>query len=528
VSLALASAATLPAQAESLFLVPYHAAEKPIVDAQGRKLIIIDFADDAHEKFPKDPPPGWDSNASFHRPQVVNLVNAHAKTHGYEPQGMTTWVGSSTTAYLTDAQIKRMREDKSLKLLTEDGSTQVFSALNPAAPWGNVVVGSETQSWGRVSMNGKTRLSQSTRTVYIIDTGVAWHDDLPSVTARVNVACGGGTNCNNIDPGFYPVVGCWAHATHVAGIIGGAANGATTKGMYAGVDMVSITALTAKGSPWSPCAFPPATTSGMGYALDYVYGAVINSGSQTVPIINISMNSGQFGFDTNGQAETNRAKFLQLSQPAQVWRYLPGVGYYLASYPGAFIAQSAGNDWENVCSNPSKAYRTSATALSTSLDGIMVVGAIHHTGEPVKGPAGLSAQYDRTFSDTYPAGLAKDFASNYGPCVDVWAPGNAIVSAWGTHTAQNGAGLPADGWFSTISSQVTPYAGNPVSGSSGWLFLSGTSMAAPHVAAAAAYVADYYGLTTPVAIEAKLREFFQSTGYLDAAGQPINIIQLSP
>ena len=53
-------------------------------------------------------------------------------------------------------------------------------------------------------------------------------------------------------------------------------------------------------------------------------------------------------------------------------------------------------------------------------------------------------------------------------------------------------------------------------------------MAAPHVAAAAAYVADYYGLTTPVAIEAKLREFFQSTGYLDAAGQSINIIQLSP
>ena len=82
VSLALASAAALPAQAESLFLVPYHAAEKPIVDAQGRKSIIIDFVDDAHEKFPKDPPPGWDSNASFHRPQVVNLVNAHAKTHG--------------------------------------------------------------------------------------------------------------------------------------------------------------------------------------------------------------------------------------------------------------------------------------------------------------------------------------------------------------------------------------------------------------------------------------------------------------
>ena len=131
------------------------------------------------------------------------------------------------------------------------------------------------------------------------------------------------------------------------------------------------------------------------------------------------MNSGQFGFDTNGRAETNRAKFLQLSQPAQVWRYLPGVGYYLASHPGAFIAQSAGNDWENVCSNPSKAYRTSATALSTSLDGIMVVGVIHHTGEPVKVrlvyPPSMTG---RSAIPTRPV-WQRTSASNYGPCVDV-------------------------------------------------------------------------------------------------------------
>ena len=75
-------------------------------------MIIIDFADDAHEKFPKDPPPGWDSNASFTARKWVNLVNAHAKTHGYEPQRHDDVGGSSTTAYLTDAQIKRMREDK--------------------------------------------------------------------------------------------------------------------------------------------------------------------------------------------------------------------------------------------------------------------------------------------------------------------------------------------------------------------------------------------------------------------------------
>ena len=52
-------------------------------------------------------------------------------------------------------------------------------------------------------------------------------------------------------------------------------------------------------------------------------------------------------------------------------------------------------------------------------------------------------------------------------------------------------------------------------------WLSGTSMAAPHVAAAAAYVADLYGLTTPAAIEQKLRDTWHALTTLDAAGQSV-------
>jgi hypothetical protein len=65
VSLTLASAAALPAQAESPFLVPYYVAQKPIIHAQGRKQVIIDFVDDAHINSPKDPPPGWDARVSI-------------------------------------------------------------------------------------------------------------------------------------------------------------------------------------------------------------------------------------------------------------------------------------------------------------------------------------------------------------------------------------------------------------------------------------------------------------------------------
>jgi subtilisin family serine protease len=50
----------------------------------------------------------------------------------------------------------------------------------------------------------------------------------------------------------------------------------------------------------------------------------------------------------------------------------------------------------------------------------------------------------------------------------------------------------------------------------GWLFLSGTSMAAPHIAGAAAYVADAFNLGTPAQIEQKLRSLFRPYDYLDA------------
>jgi subtilisin family serine protease len=70
------------------------------------------------------------------------------------------------------------------------------------------------------------------------------------------------------------------------------------------------------------------------------------------------------------------------------------------------------------------------------------------------------------------------------------------------------------------------YSGNGLNGTQGWTFLSGTSMAAPHVAGAAAYLADQFGLTTPAQIEQKVRQYFQNSGYTDRTGAPINYVQL--
>ena len=52
-------------------------------------------------------------------------------------------------------------------------------------------------------------------------------------------------------------------------------------------------------------------------------------------------------------------------------------------------------------------------------------------------------------------------------------------------------------------------------------------MAAPHVAAAAAYVADKYNLTSPGDIELKLRENAQwYLNKLDTALQPVKVVYL--
>ena len=169
----------------------------------------------------------------------------------------------------------------------------------------------------------------------------------------------------------YPVVGCWAHATHVVQELSVAQQTATTMGMYTwrghGVDH-SVDRH--KGSPWSPCAFLPATIAAWAMRGDYVYGAVI-SGSHCAPNIPfLREQSVNLASTQTARRETNRAKFLQLSQPAQgFWRYFTRRWLLPASIQ-ARSSRSGGND--RMFTQSIKAYRTSATALSTSLDGIMV------------------------------------------------------------------------------------------------------------------------------------------------------------
>ncbi len=93
---------------------------------------------------------------------------------------------------------------------------------------------------------------------------------------------------------------------------------------------------------------------------------------------------------------------------------------------GVFVAIAAGNDNANACNySPARAARTTTVAASTSTD-------------------------------------AKASYSNYGSCVELYAPGSSITSAW--HTSSTGTNT-----------------------------ISGTSMATPHVAGVAALYKATYG-----------------------------------
>ncbi len=550
----------------SIAVAPYLRSDRSIKDEQGRVEVIVDFLDDAHLSYPDRPLSREAQTARFtHVPQAVLLVEDFERVHGFQRTGMTSWVGNSVTAFLTVEQIERLLVEKAVKQIS-DNTTHTFSALPVwrSPDWGNSSVGNEWKSWGHQTVFGPGvthAAGSSSLVVYLIDSGVADHTDLNMhpVYPRVNVACGSTGDCDTVgtaaEQAQYSVVGCYAHATHVAGIIGAKENEAGTVGVYSGVTLRSVSVIKASapytegvGSPiggnvnskgWcanlslkdsqpppAPDVIYPPTSATIGFALDWIYNRILfdNVG---VGIVNMSINPGGVGYAKNSVGvftpEPNNPKMKKLATPA-----FYGLGQY---YSGAFIAQSAGNDAQNACRHcggtgtvydlcqcnqagceygGSQAFRPNATETTDPNDGIMVVGAHHHTGEAVTTTL--------PFSPSYPAVVSPEAAnaSNFGACVDAWAPGNAIVSSWGIQ--QN----TAVGAQTVVGSQ---YLGNVNQSTTGWLFLSGTSMAAPHIAGAAAFLADAFNLTTPAQIENKLRTYFLSYGN-DPASLPVNTVQI--
>jgi hypothetical protein len=226
-------------------LPSYHAASKPITDEVGNKLIIIDFVKTAQDGYPGKLTESFDPKKTRHHPRVLNLVQDYEARYGFKRAGMTSWVGASVSAFLNSQQIERLRSDTNVRLITEDEVQQLSAPFQPppASGWlpeWNGDEWKELRDWGHKAINGQTVLPGSQRKVYIIDSGVAVHDDLDSVSEHVS--CGETNSCTAAS-GYTTAVGCYAHATHVAGIVGATSdNGKNRMGIYAGVNMVSMAA----------------------------------------------------------------------------------------------------------------------------------------------------------------------------------------------------------------------------------------------------------------------------------------------
>jgi hypothetical protein len=355
-------------------IAPIHRAANPITDAQGRIETIVDFDFDPKSdiEFDHGVSPENERKWDKHQGKVINLLDHYEKKYGFTRSGMTSWAKVSATAFLAVDQIEKLSKDKRVLLLTEN--TRIDLSAPP--PWGNAYVGSEYRSWGFSATNGKVGYSSASgRTVYIIDSGVALHTDLPGVVSRVNMACGNSlTNCSNgSTTDAYPVVGCYPHATHVAGIIGAkGGNGLTSAGVYDAARMVSVAVGSATGTNVGKCN-TGITTGAVGYAIDFVYRQVLGAPpsylNNGVAIANISINSGSFGYASNGTAETNRAALLRLATPdPNLYSYSPSTGWKSTPYPGAFIAQSAETSLTmETTMIPPMAMREKISAASTKL-----------------------------------------------------------------------------------------------------------------------------------------------------------------
>lgn len=306
----------------------------------------------------------------------------------------------------------------------------VFSGHDDFSAWADISSGDgEVIPWGKqaIGANDTQDFSSSQNTLYMID-GVALVDNTVSPHSDVNLTLA------PVNNHFVPMANRWVmapgHANHVAGILGARIFTGGVRGVAPGIQVVNVI----RGQ----------TDAEVIAAIDWVIADTLQRG--IFGIANISSNSARWA---SGGA---------------IYPHLQRLSARV------FVVQSAGNDRVDAC--------TVAFGPATVNDGVFVVGGLDEN------------EQQAIWFDNTPSGYTSQPGSNWGACVEAWAPSQRVRSTWNTSA--------------TATMQ-----------------LSGTSMAAPHVAAMAARYGS--NATSPAQREAYVRSRLVATGTFDEVGAPIRI-----
>jgi Subtilase family/F5/8 type C domain len=370
----------------------------------------------------------FDDSRAWHRADARKMVRLLEGEYGFSATTMTSWIAPSLTAYLSEKQLAALDADPRVDTIE----------LVTASTNGHGNDFSSAPPWSDVLTSGEE-----------ISYGKVAMDMNDNVTPGTTVyMIDAGMDSNglahvDLDGGFLTTpgtgtsncVGAEVHAAAVASVLSAEhGNSAGIKGVNNAGPIISVS----KGC----------TSTDVHTAMDWAVGDMESKGINGV--INLSANSADY---IDG---TSVAQFMRKASAR------------------ALVVQSAGNQNGNACSY--------AYSPAINGDGMLVVGGVDSSGAQ-------ATPFDE--SEVSGAG-ATEPGSNYGTCVEVWAPGQLI---WVDY---------ADG--TSTSKRLR------------W---SGTSFSAPHVSAMAAR----YGTSTtnPVVREAFIRSKLFGTGHVDSASQSIKV-----
>lgn len=263
-------------------------ADNTVRDAQGRVAYIVRLDAATTRSYSKNFLAD-ERFQSYQKGEAVNLIRAVARQYDIDVQSMTSWTSLSFAAFLDERQLAALREDKRVLEIVPDqrldlsvDTTAVWtdSASSMAGPpsllWsGRVTQPTEIKTWGKRAVNEFGAGNASVGLVYVVDAGVGQHEDL-NVVEWVNANNPTAYHCGSraaiaCTPAIMPyVVGCYAHATAVAGVIGAKTNGKGVEGIAPNVRLVSVSFTTPNLDSANACNRVDLVASKVQAALNWV------------------------------------------------------------------------------------------------------------------------------------------------------------------------------------------------------------------------------------------------------------------